>query len=71
MAGMTICVPRVLLGICGMSHDAGQTVAVALPSVPQAIPNDGQIEIPYPPSQLTVLDQGRAVGGQSFLAGMS
>ncbi|WP_342667647.1 heavy-metal-associated domain-containing protein [Deinococcus frigens] len=54
-----------------MSHDAGQTVAVALPSVPQAIPNDGQIEIPYPPSQLTVLDQGRAVGGQSFLAGMS
>ncbi|WP_373289102.1 heavy-metal-associated domain-containing protein [Deinococcus aerolatus] len=64
---------RVLLGVRGMSRDAGQTVAAALaalPGVSRATPDDGQIEVHYDPTQLTIMDLVRAVRGQGFLAGM-
>ncbi|GGO21533.1 heavy-metal-associated domain-containing protein [Deinococcus humi] len=73
MAGMTTPATRVLLGVRGMSRDAGQTVAAALsalPGVSKVTPDDGQLEVHYDPSQLTVMDLVRAVRGQGFLAGM-
>lgn len=73
MAGMNTSATRVLLGVRGMSRDAGQTVAAALaalPGVSKATPDDGQIEVHYDPTQLTIMDLVRAVRGQGFLAGM-
>ncbi|GGL71175.1 hypothetical protein GCM10010840_06560 [Deinococcus aerolatus] len=73
MAGMNTSATRVLLGVRGMSRDAGQTVAAALaalPGVSRATPDDGQIEVHYDPTQLTIMDLVRAVRGQGFLAGM-
>ncbi|MFC0616682.1 heavy-metal-associated domain-containing protein [Deinococcus budaensis] len=73
MAGMTTRATRVLLGVRGMSRDAGERVAQqlrALPGVSQATPDDGQIEVHYDPSQHTVMDLVRTVRAQGFLAGM-
>ncbi len=73
MAAMNTSATRVLLGVRGMSRDAGQTVAAALavlPGVSKATPDDGQIEVHYDPTQLTIMDLVRAVRGQGFLAGM-
>ncbi|EYB67725.1 hypothetical protein DEIPH_ctg033orf0158 [Deinococcus phoenicis] len=73
MAGMTTRATRVLLGVRGMTRDAGERVAAhlrALPGVLQATPDDGQIEVHYDPSQHTVMDLVRAVRAQGFLAGM-
>ncbi len=73
MAGMTTPATRVLLGVRGMSREAGQTVAAALralPGVSKAAPDDGQIEVHYDPSQHTVMDLIRAIRQQGFLAGM-
>lgn len=73
MAGMTTPATRVLLGVRGMSREAGPAVAAALaalPGVSKAAPDDGQIEVHYDPSQLTVMDLVRTVRGQGFLAGM-
>lgn len=73
MADMTTPATRVLLGVRGMSREAGPSVAAALaalPGVSRATPDDGQIEVHYDPSQLTVMDLVRAVRAQGFLAGM-
>ncbi|MGM9320128.1 heavy-metal-associated domain-containing protein [Deinococcus aquaticus] len=73
MAGMTSNATRVLLGVRGMTRDAGTSVAAALtalPGVSRATPDEGQIEVHYDPSQLTVMDLVRAVRTQGFLAGM-
>ncbi|MBZ9751991.1 heavy-metal-associated domain-containing protein [Deinococcus sp. HMF7620] len=73
MTGMTPKATRVLLGVRGMSRDAGTTVSqalAALPGVVKATPDEGQIEVHYDPSQLTVMDLVRAVRRQGFLAGM-
>lgn len=64
---------RVLLGVRGMNKEAGERVATALrqlPGVLKAIPDDGQIEVHYDPSQLTNMDLIRTVRQQGFLAGM-
>ncbi|GAA5435303.1 heavy-metal-associated domain-containing protein [Deinococcus sp. A31D244] len=73
MTGMTSNATRVLLGVRGMTRDAGTSVAAALtalPGVSRATPDEGQIEVHYDPSQLTVMDLVRAVRTQGFLAGM-
>ncbi|GAA5441136.1 heavy-metal-associated domain-containing protein [Deinococcus caeni] len=73
MTAMTNTATRVLLGVRGMTRDAGTGVAAALtalPGVSRATPDDGQIEVHYDPSQLTVMDLVRAVRRQGFLAGM-
>ncbi|GGR78539.1 heavy-metal-associated domain-containing protein [Deinococcus sedimenti] len=73
MAGMTNTATRVLLGVRGMSRDAGITVAEALSAIPgivKATPDEGQLEVHYDPSQLTVMDIVRAIRRQGFLAGM-
>lgn len=73
MLGMTKSATRVLLGVRGMNREAGEKVSgalLALPGVVRALPDDGQIEVHYDPSQLTVMDLVRAVRGQGFLAGM-
>ncbi|MBZ9713046.1 MULTISPECIES: heavy-metal-associated domain-containing protein [Deinococcus] len=70
---MTNKATRVLLGVRGMSREAGTTVSealAALPGVVKATPDEGQIEVHYDPSQLTVMDLVRAVRRQGFLAGM-
>ena len=64
---------RVLLGVRGMNKEAGLKVAAALQAmqgVSKAIPDDGQIEVPYDPSYHTVMDLVRTVRMQGFLAGM-
>ena len=73
MTGMTNTATRVLLGVRGMSRDAGTTVAQALSTMPgivRATPDEGQLEVHYDPSQLTVMDIVRAIRRQGFLAGM-
>ncbi|GAA5512235.1 hypothetical protein Dcar01_00949 [Deinococcus carri] len=73
MTGMTSKPTRVLLGVRGMTRDAGERVAAhlrTLPGVTQAMPDEGQIEVHYDPSQHTVMDLVRAVRSQGFLAGM-
>lgn len=73
MHTMTNTATRVLLGVRGMSKEAGQKVAAALsalPGVARATPDEGQIEVHYDPTQLTVMDLVRAVRAQGFLAGM-
>ena len=73
MTGMTSNATRVLLGVRGMTRDAGTSVAAALtalPGVSRATPDEGQIEVHCDPSQLTVMDLVRAVRTQGFLAGM-
>jgi copper chaperone len=73
MTAMTNTATLVLLGVRGMSRDAGTGVAAALtalPGVSRATPDEGQIEVHYDPSQLTVMDLVRAVRRQGFLAGM-
>ena len=73
MTGMTNTATRVLLGVRGMSRDAGTTVAQALSAMPgivKATPDEGQLEVHYDPSQLTVIDIVRAIRRQGFLAGM-
>lgn len=73
MLPMTKSATRVLLGVRGMNREAGEKVAAALlvlPGVVRAMPDEGQIEVHYDPSQLTVMDLVRAVRGQGFLAGM-
>ncbi|GGR48998.1 hypothetical protein GCM10008959_07730 [Deinococcus seoulensis] len=73
MTGMTSNATRVLLGVRGMTRDAGTSVAAALtalPGVSRATPDEGQIEVHYDPSQLTVMDLVRTVRSQGFLAGM-
>ncbi|GGK94265.1 hypothetical protein GCM10010844_10910 [Deinococcus radiotolerans] len=73
MTGMTNTATRVLLGVRGMNRDAGLTVAQALsalPGVVKATPDEGQLEVHYDPSQLTVMDLVRAIRRQGFLAGM-
>ncbi|WP_373290889.1 heavy-metal-associated domain-containing protein [Deinococcus radiotolerans] len=70
---MTNTATRVLLGVRGMNRDAGLTVAQALsalPGVVKATPDEGQLEVHYDPSQLTVMDLVRAIRRQGFLAGM-
>ncbi|MDV6373970.1 heavy-metal-associated domain-containing protein [Deinococcus arenicola] len=70
---MTTPVTRVLLGVRGMSREAGPAVAAALsalPGVSRAAPDEGQIEVHYDPTRLTVMDLLRAVRSQGFLAGM-
>lgn len=70
---MTNTATRVLLGVRGMSRDAGTTVAQALSTMPgivRATPDEGQLEVHYDPSQLTVMDIVRAIRRQGFLAGM-
>lgn len=64
---------RVLIGVRGMTREAGERVAALLldqGGVARAIPDDGQIEVHYDPSQLTVMDLLRTVRSQGFLAGM-
>ncbi|ADV68399.1 heavy-metal-associated domain-containing protein [Deinococcus maricopensis] len=64
---------RVLIGVRGMDREAGQRVAAALEAmngVSRATPDDGQVEVHYDPSLLTVMDLIRAVRKQGFLAGM-
>lgn len=64
---------RVLIGVRGMTKEAGGRIAsvlLALDGVAQAIPDDGQIEVHYDPSRLTVMDLLRTVRSQGFLAGM-
>lgn len=73
MAAMTSKPTRVLLGVRGMTRDAGERVAAhlqTLPGVARATPDEGQIEVHYDPSQHTVMDLVRAVRSQGFLAGM-
>lgn len=73
MGGMTTSATRVLLGVRGMNKDAGPRVAAVLSGldgVQRAIPDDGQIEVYYDATQLTVMDLVRAVRAQGFLAGM-
>ncbi|GHF57144.1 hypothetical protein HNQ07_003749 [Deinococcus metalli] len=70
---MTTPPTRVLLGVRGMSRDAGRTVAAALlatPGVQRATPDEGQIEVYYDATELTVMDLVRRVRAQGFLAGM-
>jgi hypothetical protein len=70
---MTTSPTRVLLGVRGMSRDAGQQVAAALlatPGVQRATPDVGQIEVYYDATALTVMDLVRKVRAQGFLAGM-
>lgn len=62
-----------LIGVRGMTKEAGERIAALLldlPGVAQAMPDDGQIEVHYDPSQLTVMDLLRTVRSQGFLAGM-
>ena len=64
---------RVLIGVRGMDREAGQRVAAALEAmngVSRATPDEGQVEVHYDPSLLTVMDLIRAVRKQGFLAGM-
>ncbi len=64
---------RTLIGVRGMDKEAGLRVAaalLALGGVLKAVPDDGQIEVHYDPSQHTVMDLIRAVRQQGFLAGM-
>lgn len=73
MTTMTTPATRVLLGVRGLTRDAGPKVAAALldiPGVQRASPDEGQIEVHYDPTQLTVMDLVRAVRQQGFLAGM-
>ncbi|WP_291429938.1 heavy-metal-associated domain-containing protein [Deinococcus sp.] len=73
MAGMTSNAARVVLGVRGMTRDAGTSVAAALsalPGVTRATPDEGRIEGHYDPSQLPVMDLVRSVRSQGFLAGM-
>ena len=56
-----------------MDREAGQRVAASLEAidgVSRATPDEGQIEVHYDPSLLTVMDLIRAVRKQGFLAGM-
>ncbi|WP_052326786.1 hypothetical protein [Deinococcus peraridilitoris] len=56
-----------------MTKEAGERISsllLAQSGVTKAIPDDGQIEVHYDPSQLTVMDLLRTVRGQGFLAGM-
>lgn len=64
---------RVLMGVRGMNKEAGERVAAALrqlPGVARVMPDDGQIEVHYDPSQLTNMDLIRTIRQQGFLAGM-
>ncbi len=64
---------RVLIGVRGMTKEAGARIATLLldqGGVTKAIPDDGQIEVHYDPSRLTVMDLLRTVRSQGFLAGM-
>ncbi|THF88848.1 heavy-metal-associated domain-containing protein [Deinococcus sp. KSM4-11] len=70
---MTTPPTRVLLGVRGMSREAGHKVAAALlatPGVTRAAPDEGQIEVYYDATELTVMDLVRKVRAQGFLAGM-
>lgn len=73
MTVMTTPATRVLLGVRDLSRETGPAVAAALaalPGISRATPDDGQIEVHYDPTQLTVMDLLWAVRGQGFLAGM-
>ena len=64
---------RVLMGVRGMNREAGERVAAALrqiPGVVKVMPDEGQIEVHYDPSQLTNMDLIRTIRQQGFLAGM-
>jgi len=64
---------RILIGVRGMNKEAGERIALVLTSmdgITQATPDEGQIEVHYDPSRLTVMDILRAVRSQGFLAGM-
>ena len=64
---------RVILGVRGMSREAGVKVSEALQQIDgiqKAIPDDGQIEVHYDTAALTNMDLIRAVRQQGFLAGM-
>lgn len=66
-------ITRVILGVRGMSREAGLKVSEALQQVEgihKAIPDDGQIEVHYDSTALTNMDLIRAVRQQGFLAGM-
>lgn len=64
---------RILIGVRGMTKEAGDKIAallVATEGIKKAIPDEGQIEVHYDASLLTVVDILRVVRGQGFLAGM-
>lgn len=64
---------RIIIGVRGMTKEAGERISKLLKDmegVSQAIPDDGQIEVHYDPSQQTVMDLLRIVRSQGFLAGM-
>ena len=64
---------RILIGVRGMTKEAGERIAQDLlthEGVAKAMPDDGQIEVHYDPSFLTVMDLLRMVRSHGFLAGM-
>ncbi|WP_027482041.1 heavy-metal-associated domain-containing protein [Deinococcus pimensis] len=64
---------RILIGVRGMTKEAGEKISRLLldvDGVAKATPDDGQIEVHYDPSRLTVMDLLRVVRGQGYLAGM-
>ncbi len=64
---------RILIGVRGMTKEAGEKISQLLldvDGVAKATPDDGQIEVHYDPSRLTVMDLLRVVRGQGYLAGM-
>ncbi|PYE55318.1 heavy-metal-associated domain-containing protein [Deinococcus yavapaiensis] len=64
---------RILIGVRGMTKEAGDKIARLLEDtegIKKAIPDEGQIEVHYDASLLTVMDILRVVRSQGFLAGM-
>lgn len=64
---------RILIGVRGMTKEAGDKIAKLLvdtEGIKKAIPDEGQIEVHYDASLLTVMDILRVVRSQGFLAGM-
>ena len=64
---------RILIGVRGMTKEAGDKIAKLLTDtegIKKAIPDEGQIEVHYDASLLTVMDILRVVRSQGFLAGM-
>jgi hypothetical protein len=64
---------RILIGVRGMNKEAGERISQLLlevDGVAKATPDEGQIEVHYDPSRLTVMDLLRVVRGQGYLAGM-
>ena len=56
-----------------MNREAGERIGKLLldmDGVSRAVPDEGQIEVHYDPSRLTVMDLLRTVRAQGFLAGM-